>query len=369
MTTHRTRSGRASSVTAEAVIGNVRRTFKEPVGVGPLEAVEIMKAEARLEIRVAEARLAVLRAPKVADFADYWIETRYCKGHMGRRPAARSTIKQVTGHLSNHVLPWIGGGRMDEVTLADLHRVFAKCHESDATKNRIRTTLQAMFKDATRHGMNGWVLQRDVAAGLAPWIEVREPREALRPEEFQPFLRALAGRRSQPIVAVMLLSGGERLREVLDLTADRVILDVRCAPAAGALFWRPYQTKERRFKEVPIPHELVPYIQAPLAAARAWHPEAKLWPDLAEKTVEADCAEACRALGLDRHVTPHGLRHSFAQALDAAGVDEYEIRDLLGHRDVKVTAGYLAGRRRRVDARDVVATHAAGMAPHLKVVS
>ena len=52
------------------------------------------------------------------------------------------------------------------------------------------------------------------------------------------------------------------------------------------------------------------------------------------------CREAADAAGLDKSVTVHTLRHSFATHLLEQGVDIRVIQDLLGHRHIQSTTRY-----------------------------
>jgi integrase len=58
-----------------------------------------------------------------------------------------------------------------------------------------------------------------------------------------------------------------------------------------------------------------------------------------------------RSAGLDKHVTSHVARHTFATLLVSLGNDLYSVQHLLGHRDIRVTQVYARLiDQRRVDA-------------------
>jgi integrase/recombinase XerD len=49
---------------------------------------------------------------------------------------------------------------------------------------------------------------------------------------------------------------------------------------------------------------------------------------------------AARQAGIERRVSPHSLRHSYATRLLESGVDTRIVQILLGHANIKTTAGY-----------------------------
>lgn len=85
-----------------------------------------------------------------------------------------------------------------------------------------------------------------------------------------------------------------------------------------------------------------------LFPAGRWHGRTE--QPMSDKVVWYACHEATKRAGIEKHVHPHTLRHSFATHLLEAGVDLRTIQLLLGHSDLKATTVYLHLSHRHLQA-------------------
>jgi integron integrase len=263
-----------------------------------------------------------------------------------------------------------------------------KRHPSEMGKEEIEAFLTALAVDervaaSTQNQALGailflyrFVLRKDVG-NLSGLVRVRRPARlpvVLTPEEMGTVLDCLHG--DSLAVALLLWGAGLRLLEALrlrvqDVDFERHELRVR-------------DGKGRRDRLTVLPDLAGPLLQEKIAVTLALHREdlAKGYgevelPDaLARKypragweprwqwvfpsgalsacprtgrigrhhvfptTIQRHVRRAGREAGLDKRVTPHALRHSFATALLENGYDIRTVQELLGHRSVNTTMIY-----------------------------
>jgi len=79
---------------------------------------------------------------------------------------------------------------------------------------------------------------------------------------------------------------------------------------------------------------------------KAYHPTDWLFPGVRGKyhvstsVIQRACSVAAKSAGIQKRVTPHTLRHSFASHLLENNTDIRMIQELLGHRTLKTTLIY-----------------------------
>ena len=137
-------------------------------------------------------------------------------------------------------------------------------------------------------------------------------------------------------------AAGLRISEVLalrvdDIDSQRMVIRIR-------------QAKGSKDRYVMLSPRLLTLLREYWKAHRrrkVYQPSPWLFPGnvpgrpLSDKPVYEACQAACLAAGLDKHVTVHTLRHSFATHLLEDGTDLRTIQILLGHRSLNTTARYL----------------------------
>jgi integrase/recombinase XerD len=204
-----------------------------------------------------------------------------------------------------------------------------------ALEKQVGAATQKMHVAAVKF-LYAETLGRPEVVAAIPWPKVKQKLPAiLSGSEMDRLLSAIESVKHRAIV-MTAYGSGLRISEVCTLRADdidskRMLLHLRNA-------------KGGRDRYVTLPERVL------FTLRHYWKTErpkgTELFPGqrpgmcISEDAVRAKLHEAARKAKLDKRVTPHCLRHSFATHLLEIGTDVRVIQMLLGHRSIRTTARY-----------------------------
>jgi integrase/recombinase XerD len=178
-------------------------------------------------------------------------------------------------------------------------------------------------------------LRKDWAIERIPYAK---PEKALpvvlSPREVHRFLSTLTNPKHRALFMVAYATG-LRVRElahleVRDIDSDRMVIHVR-------------RGKGSKDRFVPLSTKLLDELRTYWKIAR---PRPYLFPGaqphrpITTGSIRGTCRRTARRTGLNKRVTPHTFRHSFATHLLEAGVDLRTIQMILGHGTLRTTSRY-----------------------------
>jgi len=259
-----------------------------------------------------------------------------------RRQYSPITVRsyvRIVEHFRRHT-----GGRLDRLG-PDAIRQY---HISLLKEGRVSVETVVTHVCALRFFCRHVLRRRNVSEDL-PYPKRRDRLPVvLSPEEVQ---RLIAGAKNlyHRTILLTLYGAGLRRAELCDLKVrniDRQRMMLRVERGKGG-----------RDREIP----LSPTLLAALREYYRWmRPQTYLFPGtrqgwradapITSKVVWDAVQYAVRKAGIDKRVTPHTLRHTYATHLLEAGADLRTIQLLLGHADLSHTTVYLHLSRRHLQA-------------------
>jgi integrase/recombinase XerC len=215
--------------------------------------------------------------------------------------------------------------------LSELHR--AGVRKTSAARKL--AALRTFFRFLCREGV---LTSNPARALVSPRVEKRVP-EHLQ-EDHMPLLldvpgTSLAALRARAILEV-LYGTGIRCAELVGLDLDSVDLGERVLRVVG---------KGRKERIVPFGRPARAALEAYLGEARRVASGDALFVNargqrISDRYVRMVVAGRVRQVALDRRISPHTLRHSFATHLLERGADLRSIQELLGHANLSTTQRY-----------------------------
>lgn len=140
------------------------------------------------------------------------------------------------------------------------------------------------------------------------------------------------------LAVVLMVATGVRVNESVSIRCQDINLPDRTLRLLG---------KGRRERQVFLPNDWIADLTNAYVTARSslgvQHPRLLFnlrYEPLTPPAMRSRLAKAARAAGLEKHVTPHMLRHTAATQLIEAGVDIRYIQRLLGHASLSTTEIY-----------------------------
>jgi integrase len=327
--------------------------------------------------RIGKGDRRVLNRPSNQQLGDYlagWLEGR-------RHDLKPSTFAGYEAVIRSWVVPHVGGVRLCEVTPTVLTKLYGTLRErggkpTPAERKRaaiwgeppvgtplgtrsvqsVHTVLKMALSDAVEQGL----LQADPTGQIPKRARPthRNRRQAEKhwdADEAARFLATTAGERLHPLWALLLDTGCRRgeacaLRwDVVDLDAGLVTVRANRVHAGRRVVEG--TTKTDRVRTVDLDPRTVAVLRAwrraqtaeRLAAGPGWVDSGYVFTTEVGEPIRPDSltyafAKAARAAGVP-DIGVHGLRHTAATLLLAAGVPPHVVQERLGHADIAITLG------------------------------
>ncbi len=267
----------------------------------------------------------------------------------GRSPHTRAAYRSDLRRF----LQWAGlPGEPQAADLAVIDRPLVRAYLCHLAESRVARRSTARGLAALRSFLR---FARAQGATLARLDGVRGPRpervlpRALRRAEARAVVTVLRGKDPRALrdraILEMLYGSGLRVGELAALDVDDLMPDARIVRVRG---------KGGRPRVVPVGDHCLAALRVYLQRGRprllrvgtacADGPQPLFlnrWGGrLSARAVRTMVGRAARIAGLPAHLSPHGLRHSFATHLLDSGADLRSVQEMLGHRRLSTTQLY-----------------------------
>jgi integrase len=319
------------------------------------------------------------RKPSVQEWFETYLDT------VAPRRCNPGTVYDYRSKLRNWVYPTCGAKRLDRLSPEDLDAIYLRMIQSGKAPShqlKVHRILSRGLEVALRRGL----VVRNVAKLIdAPSVEPVSV-QAVAGDVARRIL-AVAGKRRNPERWAVGFALGLRQGEAIGLRWDdddgtplvdldaqilRVWYQLRrriwrhgcsgsCGRKRGAECPQRHggglvyvKTKGKSRRTIPIPEPLVPGLRAHRKRQAADRLATGMWPAGSAVWTTADgrltdprddydeWVSILREAGVS-HVKPHIMRHTAATMLLLQGVDVRVVQRIMGHRDIRTTAGYTEG--------------------------
>lgn len=302
--------------------------------------------EVRIKVTAAnpqkQAGVLLASVPTVDAWMTYWLDVICVE-----RKLKVNTMRSHRSKVDQYIRPNLGRHRLDKLAPEHVRALYAKMRSDGLAEGTVRQT-HAVLRRALKVAVREHKTPYNVAAMIdPPGTEVTNPREPLTLAEAR---RLLSDGDLRWWVALYL---GLRQSEALalswgDVDLDAGIINIRRTlvreKGKGLVFGTPKSRASRR--PVPLPPKALAHFKLAHATATDIGPEALVF-NINGRAIDhrADWQRWRDALdvhGIEGRAL-HAARHTAASLLEAEGVPDRMVAQILGQASVKVTHGYQHG--------------------------
>lgn len=269
---------------------------------------------------------------------------------------ARLAVLTFAEFFEQQYLPYVtprkrSWGRDEELYRLRIKAVFGHKRLNQITRQQIQSFHTALMHEGLaaatcnhhiklmKHALNlaiDWgMLDKNPVARVSLFFEDNKIEHYLNDTELERLLTVLHANRNSPVslIALFLLSTGCRLNEVLSAKWSDVDLD------KGVFTIRAINSKSKRLRAVPLNGTALEVLKQLDTQGRFDHLFINRKTGKPYVNITKVWQRLRTAAGL-KHLRLHDLRHQYASFLVNNGRTLYEVQQILGHSDPKVTMRY-----------------------------
>jgi integrase len=292
------------------------------------EAKDIVVDLRRLVASGIDPRDSKKQADEIPDF-DTYISEQYLPYVQSRKRSANRDEQIYRIHVRDR----LGKTRLDRITRMEIQQL-----HSDVRAKGYKPASADHVAKFIRHALNlavDWLLlEKNPASRLPLYNEDNKIENYLTDGQLADLVQVLRNDHNRPVCSILmfLLSTGARLQEALDASWNQIDLDNRLwrIPAKG--------TKSKKARVVPLNDTALELlITNRNNGSEVCFPNPKTKKSFV--TITRVWHRLRKQIGIP-HFRIHDLRHSYASFMANSGRSLYEIQQLLGHADSRVTQRY-----------------------------
>ena len=258
---------------------------------------------------------------------------------------SKTEIRNKRSQMNNHLLPFFGKmpvNTIDEESIARYANEKMKAISKKTKKNYSSSTINQHLK-LLRTVLNNAVRLKII--DKAPEVRMLRCKSDNLAENVLTEMEEIKLLASCPKdffpLALFLLRTGLRIGEALSLKWNNINLKSRRIVVLES--GSSDTTKSGKVRIIPISNDLYQVLSN-------IEKESGYAFEVSKSTTANRLEKALKAAGIERNVTLHGLRHTFATRLLENGADIRTVQELLGHGSIQVTERYLHASQDRMIA-------------------